>query len=477
MAASPFPGWRPRAAVIALAPAVLALAGCISSGQPPVTDTTRDGMAHRADDPAVPVSATDYPIGTGPHPVLPEPDPSTVPVIEIAPAVGWPPHGQPVPAAGFAVAAFARGLDHPRQLLVLPNGDVLVAEANRPETGVTPGPMQLAMGAVQKRAGAGVPSADRITLLRDADGDGVAEQRHTFLAGLTSPYGMALVGDTLYVANADALVKVPYRTGATSIAAAPEKVVDLPAGRNHHWTKALVASADGSRLYVGVGSNSNIGEHGMDEEVDRAAVLEVDPATGKVRTYASGLRNPTALAINPHDRSLWTVVNERDGIGHDLVPDYLTSVREGAFYGWPYSYFGQHVDTRVEPQDPAQVARSIAPDYGLGSHVAPLGLGFHRGDALPARYANGAFIGLHGSWNRQPKVGYTVVFVPFADGRPSGPIQTVLGGFVNDVGDAQGRPVGVAVDARGGVLVADDVGNAVWRLTAAGAPGTAAPAR
>lgn len=477
MAASPFPRRRPLAAALVLATATLALAGCISSNQPPVTDTARDGGVQRADDPAVPTSAADYPIGTGPNPVLPEPDPSTVPVVEIAPAVGWPEHGQPVPAAGFAVTAFARGLDHPRQLLVLPNGDVLVAEANRPETETTPGPRQLAMGVVQKRAGAGVPSADRITLLRDADGDGVAEQRHTFLTGLTSPYGMALVGDTLYLANADALVKVPYRTGATSISAAPEKVVDLPAGRNHHWTKALAASADGSRLYVGVGSNSNIAEHGMEEEVDRAAVLEIDPATGKVRNHASGLRNPTALAINPHDRSLWAVVNERDEIGHDLVPDYLTSVREGAFYGWPYSYFGQHVDARVKPQDPARVASAIAPDYGLGSHVAPLGLAFHNGAALPARYANGAFIGLHGSWNRQPKVGYTVVFVPFSGGRPSGPIETVLGGFVNDAGDAQGRPVGVAVDARGGVLVADDVGNAVWRLTAAGAPSAAAPAR
>ncbi|AKC88239.1 sorbosone dehydrogenase [Pseudoxanthomonas suwonensis] len=432
-------------------------------------------MVERADDPAVPTSPADYPIGTGPNPVLPEPDPSTVPVVEIAPAVGWPEGGQPTPAAGFAVTAFARGLDHPRQLLVLPNGDVLVAEANRPETQTRPGPRQIVMNAVQKRAGAGVPSADRITLLRDADGDGVAEQRHAFLTGLTSPYGMALVGDTLYVANADALVKVPYTAGATSITATPEKVVDLPAGRNHHWTKALAASADGRRLYVGVGSNSNIAEHGMEEEVDRAAVLEIDPAARTVRNYASGLRNPTALAINPHDRGLWAVVNERDEIGNDLVPDYLTSVREGAFYGWPYSYFGQHVDTRVEPQDPALVARAIAPDYGLGSHVAPLGLAFHGGDALPARYANGAFVGLHGSWNRQPKVGYTVVFVPFAGGRPSGPIETVLGGFVNDDGDAQGRPVGVAVDARGGVLVADDVGNAVWRISATGATTGAAP--
>ncbi|WP_411833646.1 PQQ-dependent sugar dehydrogenase [Pseudoxanthomonas mexicana] len=464
-------GTRKLAAFPAIAALALALAGCMSSGDPPVDDDTQVAQAGADDSAAAP--AGEYPIGTGPNPVLPEPDSSTVPVVEIAPAVGWPENGQPTPAAGFTVTAFVRGLDHPRQVLVLPNGDVLVAEANKPETETTPGPKRMAMNAVQKRAGAGVPSADRISLLRDADGDGVAEVRETFLDGLTSPYGMALVGDTLYIANADALVKVPYVAGATTSAARPQKVADLPAGRNHHWTKALVASADGSRLYVGVGSNSNIAENGMEEEVNRAAVLEIDPATGAVRNYASGLRNPTALAINPHDRSLWAVVNERDEIGNDLVPDYLTSVREGAFYGWPYSYFGQHVDTRVEPQDPDLVAKAVAPDYSLGSHVAPLGLAFYRGDALPARYAGGAFIGLHGSWNRKPKVGYSVVFVPFSGGRPSGPIETVLGGFVNDDGDAQGRPVGVAIDARGGVLVADDVGNVIWRI---GAPGNAAAA-
>jgi glucose/arabinose dehydrogenase len=266
-------------------------------------------------------------------------------------------------------------------------------------------------------------------------------------------------------------VRFPYTAGATRITAAGTKVADLPGGpRNHHWTKNVIASRDGSKLYATVGSNSNIAEHGMDEEVDRAAVLEVDPATGSVRNYASGLRNPTALAIHPHDRTLWAVVNERDEIGNDLVPDYLTAVREGAFYGWPWSYFGQHVDARVQPQDPVQVARAIAPDYALGSHVAPLGLAFQSGGGMPPRYREGAFIGLHGSWNRQPKVGYRVVFVPFVDGRPAGPIEPVLEGFVNEGGDAQGRPVGVAVDRRGGVLVADDVGNAVWRVTAAGAP-------
>jgi len=459
------PGREPRRPipVLALAATTLALSACISGDDPPVGD--------HAARPQAEAPTVAYPVGTGPDPVLPAPETSTVPVVEIAPAVGWPKDGMPVPAEGFAVTAFARDLDHPRQLLVLPNGDVLVAEANKPETDDTPGAKRMAMNAVQKRAGAGVPSADRISLLRDVDGDGVADERHVFLSGLTSPYGMALVGDMLYIANADALVRVPYAPGATTSGAAPEKVANLPAGRNHHWTKALVASADGSRLYVGVGSNSNIAENGMEEEVDRAAVLEVDPATGAVRNYASGLRNPTALALNPRDGSLWAVVNERDELGHDLVPDYLTSVREGAFYGWPYSYFGQHVDARVQPQDAALVAKAIAPDYGLGSHVAPLGLAFHAAGGVPERYANGAFIGLHGSWNRQPKVGYTVVFVPFADGRPAGPMETVLGGFVNDDGDAQGRPVGVAVDARGGVLVADDVGNAVWRLTAA--PATA----
>ncbi|WP_101925518.1 MULTISPECIES: PQQ-dependent sugar dehydrogenase [Luteimonas] len=447
----------------------------MSSDDPPVGDSTRTtGQADQTD--SAVAAEGEYAIGTGPNPTLPTPDSAAVPVVEIAPAVGWPQDGQPTPADGFAVTAFARDLDHPRTVLVLPNGDVLVAEANKPETEATPGPKQLAMGAVQKRAGAGVPSADRITLLRDVDGDGIAEERHVFLTGLSSPYGMALVGRTLYVANADALVKVPYTTGATSIGATPEKVADLPAGRNHHWTKALVASRDGSKLFVGVGSNSNIAENGMEEEVNRAAVLEVDAATGAVRNFASGLRNPTALALHPEGNSLWAVVNERDEIGNDLVPDYLTSVRDGAFYGWPYSYFGQNVDTRVEPQDPALVAKAIKPDYGLGSHVAPLGLAFYRGDALPARYNNGAFVGLHGSWNRKPKVGYSVVFVPFSGATPSGPIETVLGGFVNDDGDAQGRPVGVAIDTRGGVLVADDVGNAIWRLTAADAPAPAAPA-
>ena len=447
-----------RPAVLAAASAAM-LAGCISSNRPPMNQTAPASAAS--------AQAPAYPPGTGPTPVLPEPDPSTVPVIEIAPAVGWPENGQPRPAEGFRVTAFARGLDHPRTLLVLPNGDVLVAETNRPEPAEPArGLRPKAMAAVQERAGAGVASADRITLPRDADGGGGAEERHAFLGGVHSPFGMALVGDTLYVANADALVKVPYAAGMTTITATPIRVVGLPAGRNHHWTKSLVADPVRGTLLVGVGSNSNIAEHGMDEEADRAAVLEVGPAAGTRHVYAGGLRNPTPLAIHPHDQRLWAVVNERDELGNDLVPDYLTSVTQGAFYGWPYSYWGQHVDARVEPRDPALVARAVAPDYGLGSHVAPLGLAFYRGDALPARYRDGAFIGLHGSWNRQPKVGYEVVFVPFSGGRPSGPPETVLDGFVGDDGKARGRPVGVAVDAGGGVLGADGGGHAIWRGTA-----------
>ncbi len=404
---------------------------------------------------------------TGPTPVLVAPHKSLIPTVHIAPAVGWPANGKPAAASGFVVQAFARDLDHPRTVYVLPNGDVLVAETNappKPEDGK--GIKGAVMKSVMKKAGAGVPSANRITLLRDADGDGVAETRSVFLQGLHSPFGMALVGGTFYVANTDALVRFPYREGETSITAASTKVADLPAGPiNHHWTKSLVASADGSRLYVGVGSNSNVGERGMENEIERAAVLEISPADGTRRVFASGLRNPTALAWQPHDGRLWVVVNERDELGDHLVPDYLTSVRDGAFYGFPYSYYGQHVDARVKPQDPAQVAKAIAPDYALGSHVAPLGLAFYAGSTLPARYRNGAFIGLHGSWNRKPLSGYKVVFVPFADGRPSGQIETVLDGFVNARGDAQGRPVGVAVDRSGALLVADDVGNAIWRVT------------
>lgn len=438
-----------------------ALSACTSDGPPP-GDSTQVASAVEAG----------YAPGTGPTPALPDPEGSLIPTVRIAPAVGWPEGAMPTPADGFAVTAFARGLDHPRTVYVLPNGDVLVAETNtppKPEDGK--GIKGMAMKAVMKKAGAGVPSANRITLLRDGDGDGIAETRTTFLENLMSPFGMALVGDTFYVANADAVVKFPYAAGDTTITASPVKVAGLPGGPiNHHWTKAMIASRDGSRLYVGVGSNSNIAENGLDAETNRAAILEIDPATGSSRVYASGLRNPTAMDWQPGTGALWTVVNERDELGDDLVPDYLTSVRQGAFYGWPWSYYGQHVDTRIEPRNPEMVAKAIAPDYALGSHVAPLGLAFYTGKLLPQRYRNGAFIGLHGSWNRDPQSGYTVAFVPFSGGRPSGPMQDVLGGFVNASGDAQGRPVGVAIDAKGGVLVVDDVGNAVWRLAPAALP-------
>lgn len=395
--------------------------------------------------------------GIGPDPVLPPPSPSLIPTVDIAPAIGWPQNIQPKPAPGARVTAFARNLDHPRWVYVLPNGDVLVAETNappRPED--HKGLRGRAMEVIMKKAGAGVPSANRITLLRDADGDGVAETRSVFLEGLNSPFGMALVGDALYVANTDAVVLFKYKDGQTRIDAAGTKLVDLPAGlRNHHWTKNLIARPDGKKLYVTVGSNSNVGEHGMKEEVGRAAIWEVDTGSGAHRVLAWGLRNPNGLAWEPHSGVLWTVVNERDELGSDLVPDYLTAVRDGAFYGWPYSYYGQHVDERVQPPRPDLVAKAIAPDYALGSHVAPLGLAFSR---------DGAFIGQHGSWNRKPLSGYNVVFVPFANGKPSGPPVEVLGGFLSPQEEAYGRPVGVAIDRRGGLLVADDVGNAVWRV-------------
>jgi glucose/arabinose dehydrogenase len=322
------------------------------------------------------------------------------------------------------------------------------------------------MGMVMKRAGAGTPSADRITLLRDADGDGVAETRSVFMKDLFSPFGMALIGDQLYIANANAIVKVAYKAGQTAITAAPTKVTDLPAGANHHWTKNIIASADGSKLYATVGSNSNIADNGMEAEQGRAAIWEVDLTSGSKRLFASGLRNPNGLGWEPHSKALWTVVNERDELGNDLVPDYLTSVKDGAFYGWPWSYWGQHVDERVKPPNPDMVAKAIAPDYGLGAHVAPLGLAFS--DArMPQQYASGAFIGQHGSWNRKELTGYNVVFVPFADGRPSGPPTPFLSGFLSKDGKAYGRPVGVALDGKGALLVADDVGNAIWRVVRA----------
>ncbi len=408
----------------------------------------------------LPVSA-----GTGPNPTLPKPSTSLIPTVKVAKAVGWPDGIKPRSAAGMRVTRFADNLDHPRWLLVLPNGDVLVAETNappRPEDGK--GIKGFFMKIFMKRAGAAVPSANRITLLRDADGDGVAETRSVFLSNLNSPFGMALVGNVLYVANTEAVVRFPYTPGATRITAVPVKVADLPGGLlNHHWTKSLIANADGSRLYVGVGSNSNVAENGMNQERERAAILEVDPATGVHRVFASGLRNPVGLAW--HDGELWTSVNERDELGSDLVPDYLTSVRDSGFYGWPYSYYGQHVDKRVEPARPDLVAKAIVPDYALGPHTGSLGLADAKGSTLPAQFRNGMFVGQHGSWNRTPRSGYKVIFIPFRDGKPAGPPVDVLTGFLDDENHARGRPVGVAIDKQGALLVADDVGNAIWRVS------------
>jgi glucose/arabinose dehydrogenase len=410
--------------------------------------------------------------GIGPDPVLPEPVDTLLPTVKVADAIGWPAGTTPQPAPGLAVAPFAQGLDHPRWLYVLPNGDVLVAETNAPER---PKEGRGIKGAIMKqffkKAGAAVPSANRITLLRDADGDGVAEVKTPFLTGLNSPFGMTLVGGTLYVANSDAVVAFPYTAGATHIEAAPRTVSSLPAGlRNHHWIKSLVASPDGSRLYAGVGSNSNAAENGIDEEEGRAAVWEIDPATGAGHVFASGLRNPVGLDFEPSTGMLWVAVNERDELSSDLVPDYITSVREGGFYGWPYSYYGNHVDERVEPPRPDLVARAIVPDYALGPHTASLGLSFAGGAQLGQAFASGAFVGQHGSWNRNPRSGYKVIFVPFAGGMPSGSPIDVLTGFLTDEGEAMGRPVGVTTDKRGALLVADDVGNTVWRVTPARQP-------
>lgn len=412
------------------------------------------------------------PVGYGPHPRLPDPKHSLIPTVNIAKATGWPSGVKPTPAPGLQVQAFATGLDHPRWLLVLPNGDVLVAETNAPpKPDDAKGLKGKVMKLVQKRAGAGVESANRITLLRDADGDGVAETRKAFLEHLNSPFGMALVGDSLYVANTDAIVRFPYKTGQTAITAKPEKVVDLPAGTiNHHWTKNIIASKDGGKLYATVGSNSNVAENGIEAEQGRAAIWEVDLKKKTKRVFATGLRNPNGLAWVPGTGALWTVVNERDELGDNLVPDYMTSVKDGAFYGWPYSYFGGHVDERVKPQRPDLVAKAVVPDYALGAHTASLGLAYADDSALPAPFRNGMFIGQHGSWNREPRSGYKVVFVPFADGQPSGLPIDVLTGFLQD-DDARGRPVGVALDKKGALLVADDVGNAIWRVS-----GTTSPA-
>ena len=434
-------------ATLATGAAVLGLAACGGGG--PIVSTPQVGPM---------------------PPALPAPHSSLIPTVKIAPASGWREGAKPVAGPGMAVGFFASGLNHPRWLYVLPNTDVLVAESNAPAK-PTEGIRGWVMAQVMKRAGAGVPSPDRITLLRDNDADGVAETKSVFLEGVKSPFGMALVKGSLYVATADAIVAYPYRNGQTRITGPGVKLTDLPGGPiNHHWTKNILASRDGTRLYATVGSNSNVGENGLAAEEGRAAIWEVTIATGAKRLFATGLRNPNGMDIDRERGVLWTVVNERDELGNDLVPDYLTSVVDGGFYGWPYSYWGQHVDRRVKPQRPDLVAAARTPDYALGSHVAPLGLAINRGDLFGPAFKDGAFIGEHGSWNRSPRSGYKVVFVPFAQGRPSGPPQDVLTGFLDANGKAQGRPVGVAMDRAGALLVADDVGNMVWRVTSTAPP-------
>jgi glucose/arabinose dehydrogenase len=404
----------------------------------------------------------------GTKPELPAPRATLIPTVHIANAIGWQEDSKPTPAAGLEVNAFAQELDHPRWLYKLPNGDILVAETNSPKSDTGFSLKRWIAGKFMARAGAGTPSADRISLLRDTDGDGVADLRTTFIDHLHSPFGMALIGNTFYVANADAVVTFRYEQGQTNITTPPIKLLDLPGlPLNHHWTKNLIASPDGKKLYVTVGSNSNVGENGMDIETGRAAIWEVDALSGEHRIFASGLRNPNGMAWEPSSSTLWTVVNERDEIGSDLVPDYLTSVRDGGFYGWPYSYYGQHVDERVQPQNAELVASALVPDYALGPHTASLGLAAAKGNQLPAEFAEGMFIGQHGSWNRMPFSGYKVIFVPFKHGKPNGEAVDVLTGFLKKNSAAQGRPVGVILDKHGNLLVADDVGNTIWRVTTA----------
>jgi len=406
--------------------------------------------------------------GIGTQPALPAPQKKFIPTVNIAPAQGWPVNTKPQAAAGMQVNSFASGLDHPRWLYVLPNGDVLVAETNAPPRSEnSKGVKGWWMGVIMKEAGAAMPSANRITLLRDSNNDGIADLRSTLLDGLNSPFGMALIGNKLYIANSDAVLQFPYTEGDTRITATGIKLIDLPAGTiNHHWTKNIIANEDGKRLYVTVGSNSNVAENGMAVESERAAIWEVDIKTGSHRIFASGMRNPNGLAWEPHSGVLWAAVNERDELGDNLVPDYMTAVHEGNFFGWPYSYYGQHIDERVKPQRPELVAKAISPSYALGSHTASLGLASSFGTSLPKTFANGMFVGQHGSWNRREYSGYKVIFVPFINGKPSTntPID-VLTGFLSKQGDAFGRPVGITLDKQGALLVADDVGNTIWRVS------------
>jgi glucose/arabinose dehydrogenase len=442
---------QPRlAAAFALVVAGLGLAGCDDTGGDPARQI-------------------------GANPVLPAVQQYLLPPIQIAKPVSWGNQTPKVPES-LQIHALATGFQHPRSLYVLPNGDVLVVESNGPKAPVFR-PKDIITGWVQSFAGAKAKDANRITLLRDTNGDGVPEVRTVFLDHLNSPFGVALIGHDLYVANTDAIVRYPYQDGETSITAPGTKLTDLPGGPiDHHWTKALVASPDGSKLYVGVGSNSNVTENGMEAERERAAIWEVDTATGAHRIYASGVRNPTGLQFEPETGKLWAIANERDEIGPDLVPDYLTSVQDGGFYGWPYSYYGRHLDPRVKPQRPDLVAKAIVPDYALSSHVAPLGLAMYSGNSLPANYREGAFVGEHGSWDRTPLNGYKVVFIPFSGGKPSGIAQDVVTGFLDANDHTHGRPVGLAVDRTGALLIADDVGDTVWRVSAAPAGAPSKPA-
>lgn len=402
------------------------------------------------------------PLQYGAAPDLPEPKRGLLPDMVIADPAEW---GDQLPVVpdGYTISAIATDLNIPRQTLILPNGDILVAEG-RGGNAPSLKPKDVIAGYIKGQGTTSVPSGNRLTLLRDADGDGVYELRTVFAEDLNAPYGLALIDNRLYVANQDALVRFDYRVGQTQASGPPEVVTLLPSAINHHWTKAMTASADGQYLYVGIGSNSNITERGMTAEVDRAVVWRINASTGEHMTFATGLRNPTALAIHPETAELWAVVNERDEIGPNLVPDYLTHVQQGGFYGWPYSYWGQNVDDRVRPQDPEKVASAITPDYSLGAHVAALGVDFSN-DAMGAEFADGAFVGEHGSWNRRDPVGYKVSFVPFSDGRPAGDPVDFVTGFRDDDGTTRGRPVGVTVDPRGALIVADDLANIVWRIT------------
>ena len=411
-------------------------------------------------------SKIDPAVTFGEEPTLVEPDSSLIPNVNIASAVGWPEGEKPTtPLDSIQVNRFATDLNHPRWLYTLPNGDVLVAESNKPQKDQDDsGIKDWIAGKIMAKAGAGTPSADRITLLRDADKDGVAETKTIFLQNLHSPFGMTLIGNTLYIANTDAVVSFPYQQGQTEITATATELVKLPGGRlNHHWTKNLIANKEGTKLYASIGSNSNIAENGFEAEIGRAAIWEIDIATGEHRVFASGLRNPVGMTwVND---TLWTAVNERDELGNDLVPDYMTSVQENGFYGWPYSYYGQNIDTRVEQREPELVERAIKPDYALGAHTASLGLMYTRGGHALNDISEGMFIGQHGSWNREPKAGYKVIFVPFKDQQPAGKPIDILTGFLNQEDEAQGRPVGVEFDKSGNLLVADDVGNIIWRVS------------